>query len=332
MAAGVYHPVMTLPISLTSLEEALAALLAAANPVPPRSLPLAEAVGRVLAVDAVAPAAVPPIAVAGRDGFAVAAADTFGASPASPLPLMPPPAALRAGEAMPPGTDAVLWPFDLVEAGAFAEAVQAVAPGEGVREAGADIPAGAVLARAGTRLLARHLPALEAAGCAEVAVRIPRVALAGVPPFLAHLVREEGAEPVAGDEADLLLLAEAPGLRRGIAMRPGMEAGFGLVGGRPAVLVPPAPEDAMAVWLMLARTVLRALSGRSVAPQRVRLPRKLTSAPGMAELVALRLAPVEILSVGVLPLSALAAMEGWLALPAASEGAPAGAEREVLDP
>lgn len=165
------------PLRLTEPERALAALLALLpEPAASRRLGPAEAVGRVLAEPLVAPSPVPAAPTALRDGWAVAAADTLGAGPYAPVPLPAPPVRVAAGDLLPAGTDAVLPAFDLVAEGLFAQAVQPVAQGEGVRLAGEDLPAGTVLRAAGERLAARDLPALAACGVSEVAVRMARLA------------------------------------------------------------------------------------------------------------------------------------------------------------
>ncbi|MBR0670304.1 molybdopterin-binding protein [Neoroseomonas soli] len=196
------------PLRLAPLEDALSAWLALLPaPVAPRRIPAAAAVGRVLAESVQAATPVPAMPVALRDGWAVAAADTLGAGPYSPVVLAGPPLRVRPGDGLPPGTDAVLPPFDLEMTGPFAQAVQPVAPGEGVRRPGEDIAAGTVLRAAGERLRARDLPALAALGSAEAAVRVPRLAwiatgaeIATDPardtngPLLALLAAAEGAD------------------------------------------------------------------------------------------------------------------------------------------
>src|SRR6476620_9468779 len=95
---------------LTPLADVLARIDALAAPVAPRRL--APVPGRVLAADAVAAAAVPAVARALRDGFAVAADALSDASAYVPVPL----ASSRrvdTGEAMPTGADAVA-PLDAV--------------------------------------------------------------------------------------------------------------------------------------------------------------------------------------------------------------------------
>ena len=164
------------PLRLTALEDALAEWLALLAPVAARAVPAAWAVGRVLAGDLRAPAPVPAAPVALRDGWAVAATETLGAGPYAPVPLPAPPPRLRPGDALPPGTDAVLPGFDLDADGPFAQVLQPVAAGDGVRRPGEDIPAGTLLRAAGERLRPQDLPALAALGLREVAARVPRLA------------------------------------------------------------------------------------------------------------------------------------------------------------
>lgn len=167
---------MSAPLRLTDPAAALDALLSlVAGPVAPCRVPIADAVGCVLAEPLVARGPVPALPVAARDGWAVTAADTDGASPYAPAILPTPPGRVAPGDPMPAGSDAVLAPFELSEDGPFAAAVGAIAPGEGVRRPGEEIAAGSVLREAGERLGARDLPALAALGIGDVAVRRPRL-------------------------------------------------------------------------------------------------------------------------------------------------------------
>jgi molybdopterin molybdotransferase len=167
------------PLRLTPLDTACATLRALIPcPVPARALPLEVAAGGggVLAQDLVAPAALPPAAAARRDGWAVAAEDTLGASPYSPSPLPRQPVRVAIGTALPPGTDAVLAPFDLAAEAGFAQALQAVAAGDGTRAAGEDAEAGALLRAAGERLRPQDIAALAAFGVATIELRQARIA------------------------------------------------------------------------------------------------------------------------------------------------------------
>ena len=61
---------------MRSVQDHLAAVLAAVGPVRPLDVVLRDAVGCILAADVVATADMPAMAVASRDGYAVAAHDT----------------------------------------------------------------------------------------------------------------------------------------------------------------------------------------------------------------------------------------------------------------
>jgi molybdopterin molybdotransferase len=322
------------PLRLTAPEEALARLLALLpGPVAPRLVPVA--LGRVLAADLVAAGPVPSAPMALQAGWAVAAAETLGAGPYAPVLLAAAPVRLAPGDLLPAGTDAVLPAFALVLDGPFAQVLEPVAPGEGVRLPGEEVAAGTVMRRAG-RLAPRDLPALAACGIAEVAVRAPRIGWAGeaaLRPLFAALVAAEGAELGDGD-ADLILLAggpEAPGvepLLHGLGARPGMAVRLGSLGGRPAILLSTRAEEALAAWYLLGRPALRHLAGAPPpAPIRARLARKLASTVGLLEIVPVRLLSPDLaepLSIGALPAGLLAAADALLLVPPGVEGYEAG--------
>ena len=213
--------------------------------IPSRRLPIAAAVGRVLAETLTARGAVPGQHVAAWDGWALAAADTQGCGPYSPVPLPSDTQWVESGCPLPSGADAVL-PEPAVLQGPLPQIVESIAPGEGVRQPGEDVNEGFVICRVGERLRATCLPALHACGIESVAVHEPRVAIIccgdelvadpardGVGPFLAALlVREGSAAPTrslvpdnaeaiasairqAADAADLVLLVGGTGTGRG---------------------------------------------------------------------------------------------------------------------
>ena len=153
-----------------------------------------EALGRVPAEPVSAPHALPGFARATVDGFAVRAADTYGASEGLPSYLelagevrmgRPPSVEVRPGTAagiatgapLPPGADAVLMVEHTQSAAPeLVEVVRPVAPGDGMIRADEDAAPGAELAPAGRPLRAQDLGMLAAAGVTEVAVRArPRV-------------------------------------------------------------------------------------------------------------------------------------------------------------
>ena len=172
---------------LLTIDEALARVLEHVRPLPDEEVGIAEASGRVLAVDAVARVDLPPFPSSAMDGFAVRAADTpatlavVGQSAAG----RPADVALAAGQAIaistgavvPDGADAVV-PVERTRGAGSSVDVEQVAAGENVRPRGGDIAAGDVVVRAGVTCGPAHLGALAAAGLARVRCgRRPRVAV-----------------------------------------------------------------------------------------------------------------------------------------------------------
>lgn len=180
---------------MRSVQDQLAAVLAAVGPVAPLDVVLSDAPGCILAEDVLAPADVPTLPVASRDGYAVATGDLRGAAPGTALVLpvahdvqAGDPAALRlapgqavriaSGGPLPAGADAVL-PAEETDRGAVRVTLHRVpSPWENVRPAGADAPAGSVVLAAGTRLGARQLAVAAATGRGRLRVHpAPRVVI-----------------------------------------------------------------------------------------------------------------------------------------------------------
>ena len=182
--------------ALISYREALERLLPRARPLQRHeTVPLPEALGRVLARDVAAAMPVPPFARAAMDGFAVKAHETFGASKANPrvLRLV---GVLHAGDApeqavaegtciqiatgakVPPGADAVVRVEDAVLVGDAVKVEVPVYPGRNISNAGNDIQAGATIARAGSVVTPAHVGVLGSVGLTKVeVVARPRVAV-----------------------------------------------------------------------------------------------------------------------------------------------------------
>jgi molybdopterin molybdotransferase len=84
------------------------------------------------------------------------------------------------------------------------------------------------------------------------------------------------------------------------------------------------------VWLVIGRRLLARLSGHAEADAvvQVELARKISSTVGMTEVVPVRRRgdTVEPLATGYFPLHTLAKADGWILVPAESEGFPAGAK------
>jgi molybdopterin biosynthesis enzyme len=116
----------------------------------------------------------------------------------------------------------------------------------------------------------------------------------------------------------------------GVALSPGETAAFGVVGERPVLLFPGRLDAALAVWLTLGGHLLARLSGcaEGTPATSAVLTRKHASPLGLTELVPVRSrgGKAEPIASGYWPLQALAQSDGWILVPADSEGYPAGAE------
>jgi molybdopterin molybdotransferase len=116
-------------------------------------------------------------------------------------------------------------------------------------------------------------------------------------------------------------------LAHGIALQPGRTSAVGRIGKIPVIVLPGAPDQALAAWWTLALPVLDRLSGRQPR-QAVTLPlaRKIASSVGIAEIVLLEIndAAWMPLAVGDLSLDAVARADAWLAVPGGAEGFAAG--------
>ena len=193
---------------------------------PVQTVTLEEALRRVPASDVVAPGPLPGFARSTVDGYAVRAADTYGASEGLPAYLdvvgavamgAEPEVRVTAGTAaqmptggvLPAGADAVVMvEYTSETMPGTVEVLRPVPVGGGVVAADDDVRAGAVLVPAGRPLRAPDLGILAAAGVTEIAVHTrPRVAILStgdevVPPSTAVLrpgqVRDAIAAPLAG--------------------------------------------------------------------------------------------------------------------------------------
>ena len=114
----------------------------------------------------------------------------------------------------------------------------------------------------------------------------------------------------------------------GVAISPGETAAFGFAGTRPVLLIPGRLDTVLAVWLLLGRHLTAKLAGGSVADaaQVMPLKRKVASTIGLNELIPVTCADglADPLAAGYLSLTAVARSDGWIVVPADSEGFPAG--------
>jgi molybdopterin molybdotransferase len=119
----------------------------------------------------------------------------------------------------------------------------------------------------------------------------------------------------------------------GIAICPGETAAVGFVGSRPVLLVPARLDAALAVWLLIGRHLVAKLAGGVVedTPMILPLRRKVTSTIGMTEIIPVSRSDgmAEPLGSGYLSLTALSRSDGWILVPAESEGFAAGSEVAV---
>lgn len=202
---------------------------------PAETVPVDAALGRVLACDVCSGHDVPGFDRSNVDGFAVIAADTFGATDIEPLTLALNDEAIATGHApsaevtpgtaspiatggmIPRGADAVLMVEHVRVIGESLVVQRPVAPGAHISHAGSDIARGELVCLAGTLLTSRETGLLAAVGIDRVAVvRKPLVAVIStgdelIAPgasegpglvydanarLLADAVREQGGQPV----------------------------------------------------------------------------------------------------------------------------------------
>jgi putative molybdopterin biosynthesis protein len=167
-------------------------------PLGEETIPLSAALGRVLCHDVVATVDVPSFDRSNYDGFAVRAADTFGAAEETPRRLrllaetiasaVVPKVEVAAGTAatiatggmVPRGADAIVMVEHADEDEKSGEVLvrRAVTPGFGIAFAGTDVAAGETVLRRGVLLTSRETGVLAAIGANRITVwRRPRVAI-----------------------------------------------------------------------------------------------------------------------------------------------------------
>ncbi|MEU4315572.1 gephyrin-like molybdotransferase Glp [Nocardia sp. NPDC024068] len=304
----------------------------AARPV--ESVPIAEAVGRLLAEDMRAPIDLPVFRNSAMDGYAVWAGDVAITPVRLPVtgvvaagdtgePLAPGTARkVMTGAPLPDGAQCVVPVEDTTAEGGTVHITRGRARGEFVREPGSDVRAGAELVSAGTLLAPRHIAALAAVGLASIPVFAPiRAALIGTGNELvspggrlrpgqiynsngialaaaleANGVRVTGVEHSSDDPgqfrrllraaaADADLVITTGGVSKGdfevvrevliplggefgsVAMQPGGPQGLTVVDGVPVLSFPGNPVSAVVSFEVLARPILRRLSGLGPVPE-----------------------------------------------------------------
>ena len=178
-------------MALMPVADALAAILAGADPLGEEMIALEDAYHRVLAHDVAARRTQPPQAMSAMDGYAVRAADAAEVN--ARLKVIgevaagrPFDRALGAGEAariftggvIPDGADAVVIQENTVADGNSITITEAAATGRHIRPAGVDFREGDVLLKGGSRLTERDLSLAASMNYPELPVRRrPRLAL-----------------------------------------------------------------------------------------------------------------------------------------------------------
>lgn len=177
---------------MLTVSEAIQKLIAQAQPLANdrrraglQSVPVTEALGRVIAVDIASTIDVPPAANSAMDGYAFCAADAAANNFKLPvsqripagsvaMPLVPGTAArIFTGGEIPLGADTVAMQENCEEADESVSVDAKVASGTNVRPQGQDIQAGEVILKLGTRLRAQELGLLSSVGLAKVDVFKP---------------------------------------------------------------------------------------------------------------------------------------------------------------
>jgi molybdopterin molybdotransferase len=223
-------------VALMQVAEALARVLADAEPLAQAPAPLAEAHGRVLASDLAALRTQPPSDVSAMDGYAVRTADV--ANVPARLRLVGEVAAghpfqgtVAAGEAariftggvVPPGADTIVIQENTAREGDTVVVTAAAGKGKHVRFAGLDFANGAVLLARGRRLTDRDLALAAAMNHPTVPVhRRPRLAvlatgdelvMPGATPGFGEIVYSNGYATMAlarGEGCEVLDLGIVP--------------------------------------------------------------------------------------------------------------------------
>lgn len=186
---------MSLFLEVVSVAEAIETVRRIAPPGGCEDVPLEDALHRVLAKDVCADIDVPGFDRSTVDGYAVAAADTVGASEAIPAMLQflgrvsmgstdpgrISPGSCRyvpTGGALPAGADAVVMIENAEQIGDDLLVHRPVAPGENVIRRGEDFEAGEVVLERGRVLTPREIGVAAAVGADRVSVvMVPRIGI-----------------------------------------------------------------------------------------------------------------------------------------------------------
>jgi len=345
-----------LPASLTRLDVALAALLRDVGPA--EAGVRAHDAPRDDAAELPELKAWPPHDAAAADGWALRASDLIGASSYTPMPLAKSPVWVEAGDRIPDGCDCVLDEDAVERTGPIAQALAEAIPGQGIRRKGGEIVDASrikVAWRFGGILDAAHRPRLRIVnvpgGTITSKLMVGSLREAGIDIVFAEAAARDPASIAGlldGSDCDLVIIAGGSGVGRtdasvialaecgeviahGLALQPGRTAAVGRIGRTPVMIVPGAPDQALAVWWTLVGPTLDRLAGGQRQTATRPLARKVASSVGIAEVILLE----EVdgawkpIAAGDLPLAAVARANAWLLVPGGSEGYAAGTAVEA---
>lgn len=223
--------------------------------------------------------------------------------------------------------------------------------------------ASAALRLTGARLRRIDRGLIERHGVKRVSIRAPRVLVVGTSrseatcAFVAGAIEaeggiakiaasgnfeaalnQEGVDAViavsgdggARDDANLRVLANKGAVGfDGVRIVPFGDIAFGNAGAKPVLLLPGKIEAALAGWLTIGRRLLARLSFRLIEeqPYLLELARPVISQRGFADIVAVRRRAAQAEPVvGDWTMQTFARSDGWILVPAESDGHPAGAK------
>ncbi|WP_454619270.1 molybdopterin molybdotransferase MoeA [Bradyrhizobium cenepequi] len=296
-------------MALMPVADALAAVLAGAEPLPEETVALDAAYHRTLAHDVAARRTQPPVAMSAMDGYAVRSADAV--DPGTRLKVIGEVAAGRpfdrklgpreaarifTGGVIPVGADAVVIQEDTHVDGDHITITEAAIAGRHIRPAGVDFREGDVLLKRGSRLTDRALSLAASMNYPELAVRRrPKVAvlatgdelvMPGTSPgpgqivysngyALRALARAEGAEASDLGVAADTVAATTEGIRRAHAAGADILVTTGGASVGDHDLVKPSLEAegvTMAFWKIAMRPGKPMMHGRRGAMRVIGLP------------------------------------------------------------
>ena len=240
---------------LLSVEQALERILATVHPLEPESIPILEALGRVLAEDVSSDTDVPPLDNSAMDGYAVQGGALDNA--VGPIRLrivgevvagQMPERCVGEGEAVrimtgapiPQGADTVVRFEDTAREGEWVVIHRVPRVGANVRSAGEDVRCGEIVLTAGTPLRAQEIGMLASVGRERARVlRRPRVAILATGDEVVEIREPAGAGKIrninsysnaaqvlaAGGEPVLLGVARDRAGELSDALRRGLDAG-----------------------------------------------------------------------------------------------------------